>query len=339
MGIVDNEEYSPSCGNLSGLDVWRKSIRQIYGSSNSKQDQPDVFSGWGKLRQCCGLDALDVACNVGRIDRAMVDVRRDQIECYLYVLQFSGRSSIVQNDAVAELDVGDGVLVDSARPSTFHYPVVGSRQIWLHLPRQHLVTYLGFEPQGGVRCEGTRLIARMLHNFVGLAGIRRDGSARAVFGDLLVFDLLGLMLAPTEVPAISSSVHADKLFKRVCAQIECNYANPALKISDIAKNTGISVRYIQKLFTLRHDSFSRHLERYRLERATMLLRRRALLPVKISISSIADSCGFRSLAHFSRSFSERIGVPPSSFAQGASEHLEELSFAGARSVVHSQLNC
>lgn len=320
----------PAC-----FEEWRESIREICGSFHPEQEDPAQFGGWAKLQKCCGFDALDVACNVDRIEREMADVRRDQVEHFFLIFQLGGRSSMIQNDRVADLSVGDGVIIDSVRPSSFRYASAASRQISLHLPRKQLIAYLGFEPQGGHKVDGTHPIARMLFEYVASPPEQSTCTARAAFQDLLVYDLLGSIVAPMESAAMHGSIHVEKLFRRVCEQIEQRHRDPTLKISDIAELTGISVRYIQKLFTQHNDSFCQYLERLRLERAAMMLRRRAMLPGKISISEVAASCGFGSLSQFSRSFSESFKVPPSLFMARAEDRSSQPRFASRQSHVRA----
>jgi hypothetical protein len=68
---------------------------------------------------------------------------------------------------------------------------------------------------------------------------------------LAIYDLLGALFSPSD--PMLASLHADKLFKRVCAFIRDRFTNPDFGPYDVAVETGISLRYLQKLFTARKN--------------------------------------------------------------------------------------
>jgi hypothetical protein len=78
-----------------------------------------------------------------------------------------GRSAMIQNDHASALAVGDVALVDSSRPVTYVPEDNRGRWLSLLLPRQPLMTHLGFEPQVGRFCGrgGTRA-GRLLFQLV-----------------------------------------------------------------------------------------------------------------------------------------------------------------------------
>lgn len=98
-------------------------------------------------------------------------------------------------------------------------------------------------------------------------------------------------------------------FRRVTAAIEQQLQEPDLALSDIAGKEGMSVRYLQRLFEKRGESFSDYVRNLRLERC-----RADLLDPNHSAESIAEvglRWGFRDQAHFSRAFSAAFGLSPS----------------------------
>jgi hypothetical protein len=50
--------------------------------------------------------AVDLSCNAHRVERTNRDVRLDGMEHFYAVIQLVGRSSMVQNDRVADLALG-----------------------------------------------------------------------------------------------------------------------------------------------------------------------------------------------------------------------------------------
>jgi len=93
--------------------------------------------------------------------------------------------------------------------------------------------------------------------------------------------------------------------------IEAMLGNPALDTRLIAKHEGVSVRYVQKLFSASGQTFAKYVHDRRLERC-----RQDLLDPAQSELTITDICfqwGFNSSAHFSRAFRRRYGISPRQF--------------------------
>jgi len=91
---------------------------------------------------------------------------------------------------------------------------------------------------------------------------------------LVVYDLLGALFAP---PAPFGSRHNDKLFMRASHIIKNRFADPDISPREVAAEVGISLRYLQKLFTVRGSTCRHHICSARLDHAARLIERRALI--------------------------------------------------------------
>jgi AraC family transcriptional activator of tynA and feaB len=183
---------------------------------------------------------------------------------------------VIQNDQAVALAGGDVALVDMSRPVTFSTNT-SVQWLSLHLPRQSLIAHLGFEPQGGFCGRGGTLAKGALYQLVRDA-VEGDASLSAPSGaymQLAVYDLLGALFAPSDPLSIPLNNH--KLFSRVCAIIKDRYSDPELGPCEVAAEAGISLRYLQKLFTERGSTCTHFILSLRLDHAARLLRRRALL--------------------------------------------------------------
>jgi AraC-like DNA-binding protein len=101
--------------------------------------------------------------------------------------------------------------------------------------------------------------------------------------------------------------------------IKDGFYDPDFGPVEVAAEAGISLRYLQKLFTERGSTCSEFIYSLRLDHAARLLHRRALLGTGQPLSEIAYACGFRDYAHFARKFRHRFGNPPGAHAgQGQS---------------------
>ncbi|WP_141379319.1 helix-turn-helix domain-containing protein, partial [Bradyrhizobium japonicum] len=130
---------------------------------------------------------------------------------------------------------------------------------------------------------------------------------------LALLDLLGALFVPSD-PG-HTSLHADRLFARICGVISERFADPDFGPADVAVETGLSLRYVQKLFTARSSTCSRSINSARLERAVFLLKRRSLMKTGQPIREIALASGFADYAHFNRTFRRKFGHYPSFLLQ------------------------
>ena len=309
-----------------GYEEWRAVVRSIAGRYNPEGIEPGAFAGWVRPRSVCGLTALDVGSNAPRTERTQRDVRLDDVEFYHPVFQVAGRSTVLQNDQAVTLDVGDVVLVDSTRPATY---VNDANAQWLcvHLPRRSLISHLGLEPQGGsVGRRGTRA-GRLLFQLV-LDEFEDElaSTPASVYMQLAVYDLLGEIFTPSDPKAVSP--YTDKQFGRLCAIIKDRFADPDLRPCDVAVKAGISLRYLQKLFTERGSTCSGFIDSLRLDHAARLLRRRALASTRQPISEIAYASGFNDYSYFSQKFRRRFGYAPSAHAGNGPPEVKTIESLG-----------
>lgn len=90
------------------------------------------------------------------------------------------------------------------------------------------------------------------------------------------------------------------------AYIEENYSNSSLSNEMLSESLNISEVYMRRLFK---NQFGTTPKQYildiRLQKATQLLTQ-----TNLSVTEIAESCGFSNLYHFSRAFKNRMGDTP-----------------------------
>jgi len=298
-------------------DGFRAALREDWGWF-SPAVEANIFAGKVRTRRVFGFVATDLTCNATRVERTESDIRRDDMEYYYAVVQLTGGSTIIQDDRVVNAAAGDVVLLDSTRPVTFVPEAEHRNAQWLslQLPRQNLVSHLGFEPQGGAcgrrSAQASRLLCQLALDPVSDAEPTFASADR--YMPLVVYDLLGALFAP---PAPFGSRHNDKLFMRACHIIKNRFADPDISPREVAAEAGISLRYLQKLFTVRGSTCRHHICSARLDHAARLIERRALIKTGQPLSDIAYACGFRDYTHFARGFRQRFGTTPGAVGAGA----------------------
>jgi AraC-like DNA-binding protein len=292
---------------------WRDAIRPDWGRYNAAAAMElKAFAGRARPRSLCGFVAMDLSCNTLHVERTQRDVRLDGVDHGYAVFQVAGHSTMIQNDRAVQLAVGDVALVDSARPVTYVSEERYGQWFSLQLPRRTLVSHLGFEPQYGFggRCGAPagRLLFQLVRDAIN--DEEPMSSPAGNYMQLAVYDLLGALFAPSD--PMPACLHTDKLFRRVCDIIKDRYADPEFGPCEVAVEAGISLRYLQKLFTARNSTCSHFINSVRLDHAAALLKRRSLLKTSQPISEIAYATGFGDYTNFIRKFRRRFGHTPSS---------------------------
>jgi AraC family transcriptional activator of tynA and feaB len=298
----------------SDYEAWLTGLHSLGYSSFESED---IFKGSVHASPMWGITAVDVAFasrGVSRAERTQRNARLDRKDYYKAVFQISGRSTLIQNDRVMELAVGECGFVDMARPSSLISD--NSRWLALYMPRRSLSSHLGLEPSGGICWHGATPASRLLFNLVldALSECDPASASAEPYMQLAIYDLLGALLAVSDLPPNSS--HTDKLFTRVCNVAKSRFFDPEITLRDVASEVGISLRYLQKLFTVRGTTCSRFIQSLRLDHAARLLSRRKLTKSGQPLSEIAYACGFRDYAHFSRLFRLRFACTPSAASEG-----------------------
>lgn len=293
----------------SDFEAWTASFRSACGRYTPERVEADEFSGWVRPVSGFGFAAVDIAGNVNRVERTQRDIRLDGVDEYAALFLIAGRSTMSQNDQVVQLAAGDVVLVDKARPVTCVAGSTSMQWLGLHLPRKSLIAHLGFEPKGGVSGRGGPPAGRLLYE-VALNALKDDKASFSPAGSymqLAIYDLVGALFAPDSGPG---SRLTDKLFNRIRDVIKDRFADPDLGPWAVAAEAGISLRYVQKLFSERGSTCSEYIYSLRLDHAAHLLHRRRLLGTCQPLSEVAYACGFRDYRHFARRFRHRFGHSP-----------------------------
>src|ERR1700726_779394 len=290
-------------------EAWRDVVRSICGRYTPGGIEPKTFFGKARVRSICGFRSVDLSSNARCLERTHQDVRVDARDHYYAIFQMTGQSKIIQNDRNMELTVGDIALVDAARPVTYLSKNGSDHWGSLQLPRRSLLAHLGIEPRCPSRRSGAaaaRPLRQLLQDAV------EDEQSMSVSANaymrLAYYDLLGALFAPSDPE--DTSLHTDKLFARICDIIRERFADPDFGPCDVAVEAGISLRYLQKLFTARNSSCSRFINSVRLDHAAGLLKRRSFLKTSQPISEIAYASGFGDYTNFNRRFRSRFDHTP-----------------------------
>ena len=127
-----------------------------------------------------------------------------------------------------------------------------------------------------------------------------------------VHNLFALAMTPHRIIGESSlSAVAAARVSAALDYVAAHFQEPALSVVTVAKNLGISPRYLQRLLEMETSgvSFTARVNELRLQRAFTLLSEARDSARRIS--DIALDAGFSDLSHFNRLFRSRFGDTPS----------------------------
>ena len=294
-------------------EAWRTAVRSMCARYNPEGIEPSAFAGWVRPLDVCGFRLMHIGCNAGRVERTNRDLRQDREDYWALLFQLAGQVGIAHNNRDIQFAVGDVLLLDCTRPTS----CVNTRNaqwsfLCLHLPRQSLVSHLGFEPQGGLVGRHGTSPGHLLFELVRSA-VQRDESRVDPYMKLAVYDLVGALCGSADRQFVSRHTH--KLFARICELIKGRCTDPDFGPCEVAAEAGISLRYVQKLFTERGSTCSEFIYSFRLDHAARLVRRRAALETGQPLSDVAYACGFHDYTHFARKFRRRFGYAPGAFSK------------------------
>jgi AraC-like DNA-binding protein len=304
---------------IGELGRWLELVTPFCGCHIAKASEGQPFSGWIRPLEICGLKAADIGCNTRIVERTLRDARGQGGEYFTVGLQRKGSADIAQNERIMRADPGDIVLLDGSRPMRYQTTRGPNNFLSLHLPRSSCIAHFGFEPEGGVRRRGNGLAARLLVQIVECAHLENGslGQQWEPHFDMVVYDLVRSLLGVDD--RISVSRHSDRLFERISRVVDMHFTDPDFGPAEAAAEAGISLRYLQKLFTRRGTTCGQAIQSLRLRRAFVLLKRYGGDKGGPAIAEIALACGFRDLNHFHRVFRQRFGHTPGAVRIGKGE--------------------
>jgi len=245
---------------------------------------------------------------VKRSPRLIADEPRDEV---LLSVQLKGSAVVQQDDRQAVLGPGDFALYDATRPYQLTMPT-DFEMLVLQFDRQFLMERCPSpETLTAIPIRNTSSItgpvSAFLRSLEPLA-LREDENAISRQLATSALDLLGVALAD-HVEATTHRSEKTRHFLRACTYINAYADDSTLTPERIADAIGVSLRHLHQLFREHEVSVNKYLINRRLARC----RDDLLSPGRVghTVTEIAMNHGFKTVSHFSRSFSETYGQSPS----------------------------
>lgn len=209
-------------------------------------------------------------------------------------------------DSYFEVKEGQFALIDNARPYEMHMECT-HEAISLRMPRRWLENWLPdpgrYTRQSISACDNWGL---PLGSFISTAAANIEDAA---LPRSIIADQIGVLiaLAVGRQPTVPSK-HRAKLAQRLLEVIAERHSDPELCPEHVARELGISKRYLHALLAESGTTFVAALNRVRLDRASLLMADSRL--AGLQISEICWRCGYLDPSYFARLFRRQFGKGP-----------------------------
>jgi AraC-like DNA-binding protein len=233
----------------------------------------------------------------------------------------NGHYSLRQNGRTSLVNHGDGMLIHTQMPFLAISPVaIASRSVVL--PEMMLKACVGNID----RLAGKALSAEMGELRL-LAAYLRSMDPFGGSGDHALKAMVGRHAAELVLAAVARSLRLDDptegrgvkaaRLAEVKRLIEKDLGQPTLNAVRVARQIGVTERYVQKLIEETGTTFSGYVMEKRLQKAREILAEDRF--PQLSVREIGWSLGFSEASHFTRVFRQRFGETPTS-VRGSERH-------------------
>jgi AraC-like DNA-binding protein len=299
---------SESYPRIERAEAWREAMGRLGLPVGGMTDTAPPSASVVCLTSPLGIEFALVEAGAQTISGRRTDLPS---AVWLAVLLY-GEAVLVTDELAEDMAQGDIAYGVSGRMATLELRT-RCRLMFIRAPRvaiDHRVI-----TSGSLRIGLLRTQDGVAHIFSGLLRATADAldtltadQLRPVELALTEFMAASLAQPATDAAAPAASSGRMAHLQRILQTIESLLPDPELSLRRVAREEGVSPRYIQKLFTGAGDSFSHYLRLRRLERCRIDLGSPQC--AGLSISEICFRWGFNGSAYFSRAFRAQYGVAP-----------------------------
>jgi AraC-like DNA-binding protein len=258
------------------------------------------------------LNFATVRADPHTVVRTPAMIASDSDDDYLLCLVTEGTVELRQAGRATLLEAGSFAIADCAVPFA-HRSSTMVEQVIVRAPRElftarmpgHSLEALTARAVGA--CSGIGgLVGRLLRDIARFDTNASPWAEASISSSTLDMVVTALVEEDTTTGGMSTKQGRD--FARALRMIEDHLHDPEFSLSDTATELGMSLRYMQKLFSLRGTTPRGWLYQARLGRA-----RKYLLTTDMTVECISSRVGFADVSHFSRLFRAHVGVSPGQY--------------------------
>lgn len=300
------------------VEYWRDLVGRFFARIDLNCRPDDTFRRKTTVWEMGALRFTTYGADGGTAHRRRCHIALDGEETFCLLLVRNGRLHLRQLGRESVVQAGHLCLLDANEPYDFQQPE-HLDMLTLRIPGDMLRLRLGepadYCPTSVSTAHGTgRIASDLLH------AILREGvsltQAEATHLAEHVSDIVALsLLAGDGGGASSESASRRALYHRMTQHVASRLGEPDLSPQDVAVGTGVSVRYLHRVFQDTGQSFSEYLRTQRLARSLEQLRNPLLR--HRPVTGIAYDNGFTSATHFTTAFRRRYGTTPTEARRAA----------------------
>jgi AraC-like DNA-binding protein len=300
------------------LAAWRALVNQAFiplaiTPAGGQRDAHD-FEGSVSSQPLAGVQIWRVKASPMVAVRARQHIDASGKDDYLLALHVRGTAHATQAGREAALRPGDFTLIDSSRPYAVAFPGPGPfEHVIYQIPRAFLDARCEISRTTALRVPAASATGQLVSPYLR----RLARSALSLSGHIREQAFLdaGLDLAVSALRVAAGYGHRANPHRRSPASELKDYAlahlgDPSLSPESVARACYVSVRQLHRLFAREGVTFGTWVREQRMRRC-----RDDLADLELShltIAEIAARWGFRSAAHFTRTFEARYQVTPRS---------------------------
>ncbi|WP_437880686.1 transcriptional regulator FeaR [Pseudomonas sp. LRF_L74] len=288
------------------FDQWLQQVNQACGCFAAKPLGEAFAGSLSEYRSgAIKLSFVDVAqARLFRGNRELADSEGDH---YYACFQLQGQADMAQDGNHAKLDAGDIVLIDAGRPSSFVYGD-GSRQLSLILPRRLVEQHLHYSAvRCGQRIAGSSPLALMANRLV--VESTRQACLSLAESEATLAALVSLLRPAITGTDLGHHPH-ESTFRKAIAYIDEHIREDDLCPELLAKEIGVSVRGLYRMFAKKDLVIAQYIKHRRLDFCAESLRQSG---GEQKLSAIGYAWGFSDSSRFSTAFKSRFGLSPGEY--------------------------
>lgn len=291
---------------VAQFDRWLDKVNQACGSFNA-EPLGAGFSGSIREHRNGSLKLSIVDTASARLFRSKREIARSEGDHFYLAFQLKGSALMGQGESKAALEQGDMILIDSTQPSEFRYGN-GSQQLSLIMPRRLIEPNLRFARiRCGERISASSAVVGIAHRLI-LDSVTQKGLS--VGESEAALDAVVSLLVPAITWSQAEADPHERLFRKSVTFIEENICCDSLCPEMVAREVGVSVRGLYRIFSKKGLVVAQYIKGRRLDLCAESLRQS---PEQQKLTALGYAWGFSDSSYFSSAFKARFGVPPGKY--------------------------
>jgi AraC-like DNA-binding protein len=304
----------PSCvGHSSDLvQGWASLVSETFCTFAIQARQETRFhvSVQSRVNSGFAVARFTTIAGQAQLERTATVIRSDSRDNYVLYVSVTGEHELVQRHRRATCSPGCMSLITTAEP--FVQTKFGDNDtLYLSMPSAFVDQRLVYSEDACARTVGAReglgrlaadTVVALQREAASMSAAEFLGAARAA-ADLVLLAISGA----AELTSQDRSIRASNL-ARAKRLMRARLGDPDLSLSDIARECGLSLRYLHDLFRDGGHTAREYLQGERLQAARALLERS---PAGTNtVTDVCMMCGFSTPSQFSTAFKRAFGISP-----------------------------